>query len=606
MSKQIPAVGYVRCSTEQQDDSPEQQQKAILSFAETKGYDVQEWFTDFGKSGTTFDQRPAFQQLRQAVEGNPPFQAVICYDESRWGRPIDPEESTYWRFYFRQRGVDVVPVITSIDPKSEFAPMLKSFESIQASQYSKKLSELTLRGGMNNKEYSNGGTAPYGYKRVAVNLKDGSKRDLDDAQWSVHKQEKVKWELGDPNEVDIVKLIYKLRLEGKAYVLIAEVLNLQGVPCPKRGRWRNKDQKWSGSTIKTMLENPVYYGARAYNRLSMSKIIAQKKGKPLSHGIQRPYYRNPPEEWNIKENAHPEIVSYEAWKQVNEATERERGTKHNQHTIRSSYLLTGLMTCSRCGFAFQGWSSMRKGHKYTKYLCGGYANKRACDYCAFHCAPIEEFAIEAIKETLNETLVSGKIEEYLAKLMDVDPKQTAVIKDRIKKAWEENDRKRKNLAEAIALGVNTNAIKTLMEKLEQLETEAVALKKQSALDQKTDALEIEVEFHVEAVKRFIADFDNAITNATDDVKKTILKKCISGIVVDREEKVLKFDIRKIPAVTPELLNRYSTRKPLKTSIASVVSAACSGGRQCCGTEDALSNGLRSERTSTDSSNLVSV
>jgi len=84
MSKQIPAVGYVRCSTEQQDDSPEQQQKAILSFAETKGYDVQEWFTDFGKSGTTFDQRPAFQQLRQAVEGNPPFQAVICYDESRW------------------------------------------------------------------------------------------------------------------------------------------------------------------------------------------------------------------------------------------------------------------------------------------------------------------------------------------------------------------------------------------------------------------------------------------------------------------------------------------------------------------------------------------
>jgi len=79
---------------------------------------------------------------------------------------------------------------------------------------------------------------------------------------------------------------------------------------------------------------------------------------------------------------------------------------------------------------------------------------------------------------------------------------------------------------------------------------------------------------------------NAISNATDDVKKTILKKYISGILVDREERVLKFDIRKIPAVTPELLNRYSTHKPLKMSLANVMSAACSGGRHCAGKRDA--------------------
>src|SRR3990172_4530235 len=85
------AVGYLRCSTENQDDSPDQQKKAILAFAELKGYPMIEWFTDFGKSGTTFKQRPEFMRLKAAVEQSPPFSTVICYDESRWGRAIDSE-----------------------------------------------------------------------------------------------------------------------------------------------------------------------------------------------------------------------------------------------------------------------------------------------------------------------------------------------------------------------------------------------------------------------------------------------------------------------------------------------------------------------------------
>ena len=162
MANKIPAVGYVRCSTEMQEDSPEQQKKEIVAFADARGYNIGEWFVDFGKSGTTFDQRAEFQRLRQATENHPSFKAVICYDESRWGRAIDAEENTFWRVHFRRCGVDVILVKTSIDPKNEFAPMLKAFEGVQASQYSKKLSELTLRGAMNNGRFSSGGTAPYG------------------------------------------------------------------------------------------------------------------------------------------------------------------------------------------------------------------------------------------------------------------------------------------------------------------------------------------------------------------------------------------------------------------------------------------------------------
>jgi hypothetical protein len=54
--------------------------------------------------------------------------------------------------------------------------MMKAFEGVQASSYSKKLSELTKRRAMSNGPYSNGGTAPYGYRRIAVNPKTGQRR----------------------------------------------------------------------------------------------------------------------------------------------------------------------------------------------------------------------------------------------------------------------------------------------------------------------------------------------------------------------------------------------------------------------------------------------
>jgi DNA invertase Pin-like site-specific DNA recombinase len=176
MNGEKNAVGYVRCSTEMQEDSPAQQKKEIITFAESKSINIIEWFVDFGESGTTFQQRAEFMGLKRDVENNPNFAAVICYDESRWGRAIDAEENTFWRAYFRKYGVEVLLVKTPIDPRHEFAPMMKAFEGVQASSYSKKLSELTKRRAMSNGPYSNGGTAPYGYRRIAVNPKTGQRR----------------------------------------------------------------------------------------------------------------------------------------------------------------------------------------------------------------------------------------------------------------------------------------------------------------------------------------------------------------------------------------------------------------------------------------------
>jgi DNA invertase Pin-like site-specific DNA recombinase len=234
------AVGYIRCSTEMQEDSPEQQRKEIIAFAGRNNFNMVEWFEDFGVSGTTFD-RPGFRRMAAKIAAGPDFELVICYDESRLGRSIDPDEAAHWRFKFRKKNVKILLVHTSIAPDHEMAPMVRALEGMQASQYSKKLSEVTKRGAMSNGPYSNGGTPPYGYIRIAVNSKTGNKRILQHGEWSISGQEKVLWDIGKPEEVEIVKLIFARRAIGTAAVLIAGELNDKNIPCPQRGRWRNKD-----------------------------------------------------------------------------------------------------------------------------------------------------------------------------------------------------------------------------------------------------------------------------------------------------------------------------------------------------------------------------
>lgn len=564
------AVGYVRCSTEMQEDSPEQQKREILAFAEQHGYVINDWFEDFGKSGTTFSGRPEFLRLSRQVDHKPKFSAVICYDESRWGRAIDAEENTYWRVYFRQRGVDVVLVKTSVDQKNEFAPMLAAFEGVQASQYSKKLSELTLRGAKANGIYSNGGTAPYGYIRIAVNTKTGTERELKPGEWCVSGQEKVKWGLGDPAEIKTVELIYKRRVFGIGYGSIAQELNSKNIPCAKRGRWRNKDQKWSEVTVKAIIENHSYYGARIYNRNSMSKIQARQKGLSLDYNASYPHWRNDPSEWIIVEDAHDPIVTKELWTKAN-AFRQEKDPTGNHVRHRSPYLLTGLIRCSRCGFTFQGWSGKAGNKTYLKYADSGHFNKRVCTHFSIKKEPIEGFVVKAIKETLSDSVFLENIEKHLKRLLESRPQGEKIEVERITKAMRENEEKIKNLTEAIEQGGGSEA---LLARLRKLEMEQRALQAQLDRTEPEPITAIDLKHVRELVERFVHNFKEEFCRVPLDVQKALVKKMISEIIVDREKNVVRVYVRRVPSVTPAVEELLKKEKELTN----IVSSSCSGGR----------------------------
>ena len=72
----IPAVGYIRMSSDKQEASPKQQRKEIETYAAENNYRIIDWYIDEGISGSRSD-REAFQRLIADAK-NGTFRAVLC------------------------------------------------------------------------------------------------------------------------------------------------------------------------------------------------------------------------------------------------------------------------------------------------------------------------------------------------------------------------------------------------------------------------------------------------------------------------------------------------------------------------------------------------
>ena len=298
-------------------------------------------------------------------------------------------------------------------------------------------------------------------------------------------------------------------------MIIAKELNDRGVPCPRRGKWRNRDQKWSSGTIKSILENPAYYGARAYNRDSSSKIIANKKGRDSKDNRRAPIWRNDAEDWVIVEDAHPAIISKELWDRANNVNRLEK-KRRNGHTYFSRYLLTGLVKCSRCGFAFQGSSSSVRGKKYYRYIDGGWQSKRVCEFTSIPRDRIETFALAAVKETLCDSGMSKRIEDLLRTLLTQNQGPGSPDRALLSKEIEAVNLRIRNLLDLAEGGASEGH--AIRDRLAELEREKARLA--SKLQEREIPLDTGWSGELtDRVREFVGNFDRHYEGAPIEEKK---------------------------------------------------------------------------------------
>ena len=298
----IRAAQYVRASTEHQQYSIENQSLAIASYATGHNMQVIQTYADHGRSGLTFQSRKGLRQLLQEVEnGEVQFSVILVYDVSRWGRFQDVDESAYYEYRCKRAKMEIHYCAEPFaNDGSVSSALLKTIKRTMAGEYSRELSAKVFAGKCRliERGFRQGGRAGFGLRRFLVDRDGNAKGVLRAGEQKSITTDRVVLVPDPPEEVNIVKEIYRQYIEeNRSMPAIADLLNKQGLS-------HECGLPWTRDRISEILTNPKYSGANVTNRRS-SKLKTK-------------LVRNPREMWVCREGAFEGLIGPEAFKRAQE------------------------------------------------------------------------------------------------------------------------------------------------------------------------------------------------------------------------------------------------------------------------------------------------
>jgi len=336
---QLRVAAYCRVSTEQEEQQNSYQvQIAYYTDLINK---KKEWtlagiFADEGISGTQTKKRTEFNRMIRMCR-NKKIDLVITKSISRFARnTVDCLE------YVRQLkdlGIGVIfekENINTMTMTSEFMIALYgSFAQAESESISKNVSwgkEKAFREGKVSFQYK----YLLGYRKGA----DG-------------KPEIV------PEEAEIVRLIYKLFLDGYSMRNIKKILESKGL-LTSTGK-----KIWNESLIQSILKNEKYVGDALLQKSFTLDCITHKVVK--NHG-ERPMY--------LVSNHHDPIVDRDTYNRVQQELARRSSkrkvsdkTTTEQGRYSSKYALTELLICGKCGTPYRRTTWVARGKKQIVWRC---------------------------------------------------------------------------------------------------------------------------------------------------------------------------------------------------------------------------------------------
>ena len=344
------AIKYIRLSYTDdktvESDSVANQRRLIDDFVEKHPeIEVVAEKIDDGYSGVLFD-RPAFQEMMDMIKQGE-ANCVIVKDFSRLGREYI-ETGRYMRRVFPAYGVRFIAINDNVDTVNDAADDLTvSVKNIMNEAYCRDISVKT-RSALEAKRRSGdfvGAFPVYGY------FKTGEK----------HKSLEV-----DPYAADVVRDIFRKRLDGFSALHIAEELNRLGVLSPlaykrnnglphaKGGYTDRKDCKWSATTVIRILQDETYTGTLVQGRQATPHFkLKELENKPSS-------------EWVRVAGAHEAIISKHDFDLVQRIRRIDTRTSPKEDKV---YLFSGILICGCCGGRMTRKINRYKDKEYVYYFC---------------------------------------------------------------------------------------------------------------------------------------------------------------------------------------------------------------------------------------------
>jgi DNA invertase Pin-like site-specific DNA recombinase len=440
---------------ENESESIINQRSLIMNNIKDNDFTFVNEYVDDGYSGTTFDDRPAFNRMLNDIEKGK-INAVITKDLSRLGRDYI-QSGYYLEQYFPSKKVRYISILDNIDTfldsaNNDIAPFKSLFNDMTSKDTSKKIRSI-----LKDKKRQGlflGSEAPFGY------MKDpNDKHHL----------------IPNPNTAKIVRRIFDYALSGNGIADIATILNNEQIKTPHAYKNRRPTHRqininmWTNSSINKILSNRVYIGDLVQNVQSKLKYKSKKKIK-LDQS-----------QWIIVENTHEAIVTKEEFNIIQRSP--NRGKKPIRK--REKLLLENLVFCKECGGTLG--ASFNKKQSSWNLNCNKYARSPRLRLCMPHFIPYKKFemiVLERVKKVCKDYLKTIDIDQILNKIpknnggkIKID-KEKQLLKNRINELVKKldtlyDDRFKKiiSIETYMRLSISVeDEIKNLKQRIEELES----------------------------------------------------------------------------------------------------------------------------------------
>ena len=409
-AKKRRVAGYARVSTDsdEQFTSYEAQVDYYTKFIQSKpDWEFVKVYTDEGISATNTKRREGFKEMvSDALAGK--IDLIVTKSVSRFARNTVDSLVTIRKLkengvecYFEKEG------IYTFDGKGE---LLITIMSSLAQEESRSISENVTWG--QRKRFSDGKVS-MPYKRFL-----GYEKGEDGLP------------VVNEEEAAVVRLIYRLFLEGKTSVGIGKYLEGLNIPSP------SGLCKWSKTTVDSILTNEKYKGDALLQK-KFTVDFLQKKMKPNEGEVPQYYV----------EGSHQAIIEPDEWAQVQ--TEFARRKQLGRAYSGKSVLSTKLV-CADCGgyYGQKVWHSTDQYRRVIWQCNSKFENEKKCGTPTLESNTIQDIFIKAYNQLMqNQKQVIEDCElmrRSLTDFTDIDAEiarqleETEVVAELVKAAVKEN------------------------------------------------------------------------------------------------------------------------------------------------------------------------
>ena len=353
--------------------------------------------TDDGYSGVNFD-RPAFQEMMEDIRSGK-INCVVVKDLSRFGRNYI-EAGNYIERVFPFLGVRFIAINDNYDSldRNQSDSLIIPFKNLINDAYCKDIS-VKIRSQLEIKRKKGqfiGAFAAYGY------LKD---------------EEDHNKLVVDTYASEIVRAIFKWKIQGMSQGRIANKLNMQGVLCPMEYKLSlgmkvqtnfrvHKKALWSSKTVTRILTNEIYTGV----------LVQGKVGTP-NYKIKKIMPRDEAD-WIRVEGVIPVIVDRDMFDSVQMILAKDIRIAPEEDVV---YPLSGFVKCADCGQNMVRKSYNAGGKSYSYFIC---STRKAGKGCSTHSIS-EEKLMDVVLQMVSKQIDSVCEMEKMLDIVDSLPEKQA-------------------------------------------------------------------------------------------------------------------------------------------------------------------------------------